>query len=249
MVYIGGMVLIVPLWYIWDWWTDGVIDAAEAIGLSALLFVVLGQMAVFPNPGIRTALFILLVASAILMPWIGSTVEKVAQSRYTTEQISKYKMAIAVDSGNMAARLQLAKALYDTGKLDEAIAELEAAFTVSRLSFQEERQLEQWKEERRLRDTKNVFCPRCGHENERGSSACVRCGNPLARGFAADWARSGGPVAAVRAWALAVACVTAVLLISAIFPKLFSPNPVAVAVIGLVAWLVFYAVSRRKTRK
>jgi hypothetical protein len=248
MVYIGALVLIIPLWYIWDWWTDGVIDAAEAIGLSALLFIVLGQMAVFPNPGLRIALFILLLASAVLMPWIGSTVEKVAQSRYAAEQISKFKMAIAVDGGNLAARLHLAKALYDTGKLDEAVAELEAAFAVSRLSFQEDRLLSEWKEERRLRDTKNVFCPRCGNENERGSAACVRCRTPLARGFAADWARSGGPVAAIRAWALAVACVTAILLVSAVFPKLFSPNPIAVAVIGLVAWLVFYTVSRRKRR-
>jgi hypothetical protein len=249
LIYLGTLVIIVPLWYVWDWWTDGTISAGEAVALSAVLFAVLGQMAAFHSPGLQTALFILLLASAVLMPVIAGTVENVAQNKFKTEQIATYRMAIANDPMNVAARVQLARTLYGADKLDEAIAEMEAAFALSRLSYEEARLLADWKEERRIRDTRNVFCPACGKENEHGSKVCLKCGRPLARGFAADWARTGGPGAAVRAWALAVGCVMAVLFAFAIFPSLPSPHPLIVTVAGFLAWLAFYTLSRRKSRR
>jgi hypothetical protein len=133
-------------------------------------------------------------------------------------------------------------------RLDEAIAELEAAFEVSKLTFRETQILAEWKEEKRIRDNRNIVCPMCGKENGRNAEMCVGCGRPLAKGFAADWARSGGPAAAVRAWALAVVCLLGVMLVLALCPGLPSPHPILITLIGFGAWIIFYACSRRKAR-
>ncbi|MDO8586871.1 MAG: hypothetical protein Q7T82_07500 [Armatimonadota bacterium] len=246
LLYLGALVIIVPLYYLWDWWSEGTISGSEAVGAAAVLLVILGQIAAFPDPSLRVALFVLLVASAILMPFFATAVEKVADSRFKSDRVATFRSAIARDRMNMAARVQLAETLYAMGRLDEAIAELETAFESSKLSFRESQILAEWKEERRIRDTRNVFCPSCGKENEHGSAACTGCGHPLARGFAADWARSGGPAAALKAWAIAIGCVAVVLFAFALFPSARTPNPLIVAGVGLAAWAVFYIWSRRR---
>ncbi|MDO8683826.1 MAG: tetratricopeptide repeat protein [Armatimonadota bacterium] len=248
LIILGGLVMIIPLWYVWDWWTDGVIGGSEAIVLSVILLAVLGQMAAFPNASLRLALFFLILATALLVPFLSNAVSKAADNKLRSDRIAGYRRAIAINPQNTAARLELAQALYATGLLDEAIEELEGAFQISRLTFQESQQLAQWKEEQRLRDTQNVFCPVCNQENERGAETCVRCGTRLGRGFAIDWARSGGPMAAARAWAVAMACVTAFLFTFALRGKQ-PPNPLLVTAVGFVAWLGFYIVSRRKKKR
>ena len=244
LVIFGGLIIILPLWYIWDWWTEGILSGTEALCLSILLFLVLGQMAAFE--ALRSALFLLLLASAILLPFLSTTLEKMATGKLKSDMMAKYRHTIAVDPMNTAARVQLAETLYSVERLDEAIAELEAAFGVAKLTFREERLLAEWKEEQRLRDTRNLICQSCGKENERGVQICPSCGRPLPQSFAADWMRSGGAVAAVRAWALAVAAVAALLFIFALFPALPSPSPPIVTVLGFLAWLTFYVLHRRK---
>ena len=249
LVFVGAFVLIIPLWYLWDWWTEGVLEATEVIALSAVLLVVLGQLAFFRgNPSVQHALFLLLLASAILLPFLSTTFERVADRRLKRTRISEYRGAILRDPANTGARLRLAQTLYSMGKLDEAIAELEAAFQVSKLTFVEERLLADWRDEKRTRDSRSVFCPACGKENQHGSAFCVSCGRQLGRGAAADWARSGGPVAAVRAWALAVFTVLVLLAILAFLPAVPSPNPIIVTCMGFAAWLAFYVISRRNSR-
>lgn len=249
LVFVGALILILPLWYIWDWWTDGTLAGSEAIALSAVLFATLGQMAVFRDrTNIQHALFLILLASAALLPFLSTTLEKVADRKFRDERMAAFRRTIAADPTNTAARVQLAETLYNLDRLDEAIAELEAAFGVSRLTFRESQILIHWKEEKRIRDSRNIVCPMCRKENERGSETCLGCDRPLAKGFAADWARSGGPAAAVRAWALAIVCLLVVLLVLAMFPGLPSPHPILITLIGFGAWIAFYVGSRRSAR-
>jgi len=103
---------------------------------------------------------------------------------YLKQKVRQYEAAVDADPMNFAARTKLAETLYELGEAARAMAEMEMAIQTAHGSAAQQRfTLKNWQEEERLRQSRNVLCYRCGHENEHGLRWCSRCGSALPIGI------------------------------------------------------------------
>jgi len=173
MILLGIFLAAVVLVVISSWWSEGYIGGMEAVVLFAVYGGLIFGLFVCQTTAGRAAMLIPLVGSAA---W-GAYLLKAGSIRsYYKEKVRQYEAAIDEDPRNFAARARLAETLYELGEIERAMAEMQMAIDLSPHPAVAERfTLKRWQDEERLKESRNVLCYRCGHENESGLKVCANC--------------------------------------------------------------------------
>ena len=133
--------------------------------------------------------------------------------RLYTDQIRTFRETIESDPKNLAARGRLAQALYKTGCLDEAIAEMSQVVQQSPESKHEEFLLREYVAEQAARKSPSVVCPSCGFRNSPGRTHCYNCERSLARKTGLKkWLAEGRLKQFAVTLGIAIACITILIL-------------------------------------
>lgn len=189
MVIIGVVLAGAVFLLIVSWWVEGYIGATEGLVLFALYGGLVFGLFAAPSLALQAVALVPLLASAI---WAAYAWKKGSLRQYYLDQIRRYRSAIDFDPRNLAARRQLADALYKVGDIDMAIAEMRVLAELSPSATEERYVLRHWEEEKRMIDTGVVVCHRCGTENGPGVNWCRRCEAPLLRFKRKTWLAEAG---------------------------------------------------------
>lgn len=182
------------------WWSEGAIEASEAVLLAAVFGgLMIGLFAA------RTiwqfVLAFVPLASALVY---GIYNWKIGSWRsYYRNRRAIYEDVIRADPRNFAAREFLAETLYRLGDLDRAVDEMQAAVDMG-AGIECQYKLGKWLKELHLRDTTNPVCRWCETENARGARRCYRCGADLPYETAFTRWLTGGRWGAARYWLLLI---------------------------------------------
>ncbi len=179
MVLLGILFTGIILLIVSKWWVDGTISGTELILISGVYgSLVTGFFVLLSNrQTVATTLILLfLIATAAYAIY---RQQKFGIKQFYKEKIKSYQLVIEADPANSAARSLLAKAYYDLGDLDSAIAAMELMMQVSPTSHKESYVLKQWRAERELRDSHTIVCKLCHSKNIWGQTTCIACLQPL----------------------------------------------------------------------
>lgn len=213
MALFGVVAAVIVLIITSKWWVDGFVNGTDLF----ILNVIYGGLAfgVFVMQGAAQIFVLILLIGATA--WMVTQFIKDGSRRYHRDQIKSYEKVIQSDPRNLAARGGMADAYYALGDLDGAIATLERAVQVSPSAVRENYQLRKWLQERELRDSKTINCPKCYSKNLWGEVGCRTCGQLIIypdqkKGAGAALAALGaGKIAIVAIW-LVTSCLAMVLV-------------------------------------
>jgi len=239
IVVIALIIASYPVIKMIGWWADGGAEPILAVVSIFLYLALIGAMMVAPA-GVAIAIFIAIVASAIMVPHFGQMSENAQNARILEERLQQYAAALERNPRDAAARIALAEALYKKGERDQAIEHL--AWTLQQfpaLSLRIRPQLESWRREKERQGMPQpIFCHMCRAENPFHATHCIECGAAfgLRRGVEQRVWQEGGPRVVIRGW-----IVTATVLILSCFLLLTLPiefaAPMILAICLVGAWL------------
>lgn len=232
MFLIGLLIAIGAVFLVMNWWSEGMIEASEAV----ILVVVYGGLAV----GLFNAHSLWQVILA-LAPMAGA----IAFTYYSfrlggmraiyKQRCNEYMLAIQSDPTNRAAREYLATTLYTMGELDRAIDEIEVAVNMG-AELECQYNLTKWQKERYMRDSANPFCRWCHTENQQGAKVCVKCGADLPFKNSLNHWITNGKTAVSRYYLLLTAGV-ALLAVSLLWlPVYLALIPLGFVVLAVMGW-------------
>lgn len=232
MAVIGVIAAAAFFFLVLHWWSEGVIEASDALLLDAVFCCLIFGMFAARTPLQFLGAFIPLSAAgayAIYAHRVGG------MHSYLKSQCALYIGAIQSDPRNLAARQRLAETWHALGELDQAITEMLVAVQAG-AGVEAQYRLAQWQREQKVRDSLTPVCRWCGTDAPQGSRQCPRCGTPLSQssGFA-RWVK-GGKGASARGWLLAVVTIALVSLSLAFLPVHFALIPVALFGLALAGW-------------
>lgn len=240
-MFAGAMIVAsIPILKLIGWWIEGSIEPGMAL-FAILLYV--GLLAMIIGAGsVALGLIALLVilASAILMPYIGQITEQAQRKHIEDDRLQSYIRALEQNPMDPVARIALAEALYKRGETDQAIQHMEWTLQqFPRLSPRIRTQLASWKREQQRQGMERpIFCHMCHAENPPGVTHCHQCGAAFGTksGILERLAREGGPRVVIRGW-----IVTATALLLACFALLYLPaliaGPIILGAVLVGAWL------------
>ncbi|MBX3120116.1 MAG: tetratricopeptide repeat protein [Fimbriimonadaceae bacterium] len=190
---IAGMCLVwvpIAIWCIMmiNWMIVGEIETLA--GLVGLGFgVTLGVLSVNPpDPGLRPLFFAAAVITLILTPITRLTMDRMALASFDIEAIERAYEMLRSKPDNYAAKLRLAKALYNKGLILHAVAICEEALRpASDVTFSEEKyMLKRWKGQIGMvqNPTRDIRCINCNELNEPGHILCKKCGHAFLLSYA-----------------------------------------------------------------
>jgi len=176
-------------------WIDKRLQAWEAVGLLAVLLVVLFVVVgyVVQNGFVAVALLVVVTAALVgAVSLYAKAADRRRHQQFDAEDIGKYLEAIDLDPKNVAAHSLLANVYRRQGRLEEALAEYEEAVRLSPDLSQERYWIDRLKVliERKeqgqdlyvqeaLRDSP---CPVCGAIISGAETACPECGEYVGKG-------------------------------------------------------------------
>lgn len=181
---IGGMCLIwvpIAIWSVMmiNWMIVGEIDALA--GLFGLAFgATLGVLSVNPpDPGLRPLFLAAAILTLIVTPITRLSMDRMALASIDIEAIERAYEMLRQKPDNYAAKMRLAKALYNKGIIAHAVAICEEALRpASDITFSEEKyMLKRWKGQLSMvpNTTKDIRCINCNELNEPGNVFCKKC--------------------------------------------------------------------------
>jgi len=161
------------------WYLDGVMSGTQSMLTGAFYITTIALIIAFRLPIIRIVLSVLLLAVFLLLSSVTKRIDRRSSHLLDDEKMEQYRKAISADPGNLAARSRLAEALYNQGRLDEAIEELRETVKRSPSSTSDVQRLRYFEREKDERRDPTIACPSCGHKNPHGHTVCTKCGSEL----------------------------------------------------------------------
>jgi hypothetical protein len=185
------------------WYIEGAVSGLHCALISAAYVGTIALIITVPSWTIRISLFLLLLGLILLLPFFTETLGERNTYAYYEERIEQYRQAIAADPANLAARAALAEALYNQGRLDEAIAEMGLVVQRTPESVAEAHRLKQMQDELSEKKSPHITCPGCGHKNEPGRTRCVKCEGELRMSREIrKWLMAGGLKQIIVTWSI-----------------------------------------------
>lgn len=232
MFLIGLLIAVGAIFLVMHWWSEGMIEASEAI----ILAVVYGGLAV----GLFNAHSFWQVILA-LVPMAGA----VAFTYYSfrlggmraihQQRCNEYMQTIQADPSNRAAREYLANTLYVMGYLDHAISEMEVAVQMG-AELESQYNLSKWQKERYMRDCVNPVCRWCHTENQLGAKICVKCGGDLPFRSSLNHWIANGKTAVSRYYLLLTAGVSLLAVSLLWLPVHLALIPLGFVILAIMGW-------------
>lgn len=224
------------------------------IGLCAIA-VLFGTAILVPEQRMASPVLVIVISFMVFFPFAETQLERQEMIGIDSSRIDKAHRELSIRPENVAARFDLARALYDRGLHGHAIALAEN--TLDHLSSErdimtmqslrdkfraEDSELKKWRRE--LRDPRAfdpVKCPSCGNLNPPGVLQCERCKGP----YLLELARTKGGMRPIYGRLVVGFALTAGMLVFAAWAGLTFPWPMSaiglfggVAVIGaLLTWI------------
>lgn len=223
------------------WWIDGGAEPLAAI-LSIAMYFVLIAWAMMAPMGLGIAIFLVILASAILTPFIGQAADTLGNKRIEDERLEAYARALEQDPMDPVARIALAEALYKRGEVTQAIEHMNWTLEqFPRLGSRIRPTLDDWNRAlAREAEQPAIFCHMCHAENPPGSVRCAECGAYFGarRGIAQRIRIEGGPRTLVRGWLVTSATLCAILFALLTMPAILAgPIVIAALLVGAVVFL------------
>ncbi len=240
-VTISLIIASIPVICLIRWGLDGSVDGS-AVFFGVLLYLGLLVAVVAAPSSIGIGLLMILIASAIAMPLLGSASSTVQLKRMQDETLQRYSSALEKDPMDPVARIAVAETLYKRGEMAQAIEHLEWTLqNFPRLSTRLAPQLESWKRARE-REREGVldpiWCHMCRAENSAYATSCIECGAPFGsrEGILKRIAEEGGPTVIIRGWLIVGSFVMVSLFLLLYLPMVIS-GPIILATVIVMAWL------------
>lgn len=232
MLLIGVVVAVIFILMVMRWWADGEYEASEAFLLASVFgLLFMGLFAARTWVQFLLAFIPLTVAGGYAY-W---SYRDGGVRAYMKKKCKDYVQAIAFDPTNTAAREHYARTLYNLGKLDQAIDEIQVAVDMG-AGMETQYTLNQWTKERYRRDSTYPICIWCNTENLTNSRRCSRCGcelpyqSPLSR-----WLTSG-PNSGARLLLIISAGIALITISLIVLPLKFAFIPFGFCLLALIGW-------------
>lgn len=171
---------------------QGDLDLIPGILGMFLLFGLFAIAILVPDQRMLGPVLVILVVGMAFFPFAETQLEKNEMEGIDSSRIDKAHRELSIRPDNLAARFELARALYDRGLGGHAIALSENTLNglsqerdmMSNQSMREKFRAEDYELAKWKREVTNpkafepVKCPSCGHMNPPGVLACDRCKGP-----------------------------------------------------------------------
>ncbi len=207
------------------WWTiQG--DVETGFGLLSIgVGITLGVLTVAPPvPSLSPLLFLLVVLTVIMFPFVRAQLTKHALAQIDIEEVESAYSQLQQRPDNLGAAMKLARVLHTRGMVGPAIAVAENALSGANPGlFREElRMVSVWKNHLRSSDPiQPLPCLRCGNENAPGTCFCASCGAPYLLDHAkGKWVGSGTATRLIASWLAAVLILAGIPMTAAALPPL-----------------------------
>ncbi len=167
--------------------------------------------------------------------------------QFDEEDLHRYRDAIAQDPKNVAAHSLLADLLRRMGRLEEAIAEYQAALDLDGSLKEEKYWLEHCRKElERRAPGAEMTCPRCGAVRRRGEPECYECGRAYSTWE--TWKFAFLTMAPFQQALCSVILVTAMVVLLA-FAALIPGGGMTLIIIGMFASSTFMLIVSYRERR
>ena len=241
-LYLLSFVLgIVALFILVSKWTEGELSGMELIGSLIVTLILIALVLVSPTRSAR-----LLASGMIIVSFVVMTAENRIRGAIITRQMAQEELdqaskAAEANPRNAGARFAIAKSLYQLGRVDAAIEHMQAALELPGDRHEEKSVLQGWIEDRDSRlGVGEVFCPNCQTRNRRGARVCRKCESWLRTSDEIlDWLKRGALKQILRAWIVAAAALTAVVIALSFFSQI---GIVLVSVLAGAVFLIWFLV-------
>ena len=227
-VVLAGGCLFVVMW----WWSEGAIDASDAVLLAVVFCTLIFGLFAAQSVWHFLLAFVPLTCAAGYAVYsfkMGST------RAYYKHRCEEYVQAIQTDPRNTGAREYLADALYNMGELDRAVDEIQAAVDIG-AGLECQYKLSKWSKERYIRDTPNPVCRWCKTENALRSRKCVKCGSDLPYDNALSRWLMGGGTHQARYYLILITGAAVVSVSMLVLPLKLAFIPIALCITALAGW-------------
>ncbi len=241
---ITGLIVGMALYKVLSMYVDGDISGAACAVIGSGLLLYAWMLIRFPSWTAKVFLVILL----LILVWAFEEFARRMQVRghrsFLDERTDRFRLAIAADSRNLAARSQLAEALYEQGRLVVAIEEQsilsELATPNTQDALRYEHRLKCFIRERDSDNRKNIVCPKCGEVNPPGRSQCASCAEDLlASSQLKKWLINGGLKKFAILWSAVMGVIAIVSMLLSFLSEIGRIAALAIFIlILLIAWLV-----------
>lgn len=221
------------------WILDGSAEPPVAIAGIVLYFALIA-LAVTAPMAIGVAIFALILASALALPFVARALADRENRQIDNERLRAFAAALERNPADPVARIAYAEGLGKRGRLQEAVEQMQWVLTAyPKLASRIRPKLDAWQRELTRQKADAVeYCHECHAENPRGTSECVQCGAPFGALNAIGYqiAREGGLARVLRGWVLFAGELTLVLFCLLELPfEIASPTIGAALIVG--AWL------------
>ncbi len=180
----------VAIWVVMlvNWMIVGEIDGLMGV-IGIGFMITLALMAVSPPaPGMGPFFLGAAILTLIATPITRFSMDRRALNSIDIETIERAYEMLRQRPDNYAAKLRLARALYNKGLIAHAVAIGEAALQPAPdIAFSEEKyMLKRWKGQLTMvqNPTTNIRCINCGEFNEPGQIMCKKCGHAFLLSYA-----------------------------------------------------------------
>lgn len=231
-VFCGVMLAGAFLMVVLRWWSEGAIEASDALLLVIVFGGLIFGLFVARSVGQFMLAFVPLCtagAYALYSYRLGSI------RTYYKSRCKDYMLAIQADPRNRGAREYLADALYNLGELDRAVDELQAAVDMG-AGMETQYKLNKWHKEQYVRDTPNPVCRWCETENQLNARNCVKCGADLPYDTALSRWLTGGSKAGMRYYLILIVGIAVIGVSVLLLPLKLALIPFLLCMAALVGW-------------
>lgn len=238
---IGGMILHRIVWA----YMEGAIGGTQFIVIAGLLIGLLICIITAPTMPLMGVVACIIVAIFIAIPIVTSRLEKREMRVFYDDKLQSYRANIEKDPRNLAARSKLADALYDMGRLNEAVAVQEELLRLNPKDREVEYKLRLMKEEIDEKVCPPKTCPSCGHKNPGLRCTCESCESSLsAVSEFKRWLMAGGGVQISRSWTITMLIIGVVACILDILAVPFRIALIALTLIIVISAQYLYIARR-----
>jgi hypothetical protein len=195
-----------------DWYIEGAISGLMCVIIVGLCVGLMISIILSPTSSGKVVVAVLIVLFFVGLIVASRLLDRRDTRAFEAERMAGFREAIAIDPGNLAARTNLAKTLYEVGRLDEAIDEMSEVVRRSPGNREETYRLNQFIREREEWQSPPIACPSCGHQNSGDRTRCENCESQLNIGREIrDWLRNGGLKQVIIYWCVVMGIMTSAL--------------------------------------
>lgn len=163
------------------WAIQGDLDFPIAV-VGCAVAVALGYLTMNPpNPDFAPWIALATAAPVVTFPFVSSAARRRALTQIDIEDVARAYDALGHQPQNAALKFRLAKALYNRGMVNAAVAIAESALKElpRRYYMDEYRMMMGWRTHADRVMPATYACLQCGHHNQPGAVFCQGCGGRL----------------------------------------------------------------------